>query len=93
MRLPSWEDEFGNSHWRDPSVDDKMARQSLLVLQCAMKGHRIPAEARKSAEFVAAHKAWPIVRNENVTINVLRIEDIEKAKLKAGLIKEIPDKA
>lgn len=80
-----WEDEFGESQWNDKSVDDKMAKTSLLVLQNAMKGRKVLDTQRKSAEFVAAHKAWPMLRGDTVNINVLRLEDIEQAKIKAGL--------
>jgi hypothetical protein len=83
-----WVDEFGEKHWKDPEVDDKMAKQSLLVLQNAMKGRKVGDIQRKAAEFVAAHKAWPRMDGGNVTINVLRLEDIEKAKIKAGLVQK-----
>lgn len=82
-----WQDEFGERHWKDPEVDDKMAKQSLITLQNAMKGRKINDTQRKAAEFVAAHKAWPMIREGGtININVLRLEDIEKAKIKAGLV-------
>ena len=84
-----WVDEFGEHHWKSPDVDDKMAKQSLITLMNAMKGRKVHEVQRKAAEFVAAHKAWPALRDGNVTINVLRLEDIEQAKMKAGLIPKL----
>jgi hypothetical protein len=82
-----WVDEFGEEHWKSPKVDDKMSETSLLVLQNAMKGRKINDTQRRAAEFVAAHKAWPQIRDgSTININVLRLEDIEAAKIKAGLI-------
>jgi hypothetical protein len=64
-----------------------MAKTSLITLQNAMKGRKIGETQRKAAEFVAAHKAWPMIRGESVVnINVLRLEDIQAAKIKAGLM-------
>jgi hypothetical protein len=83
----SWQKEFGKEHWKSPRVDDEMAKTSLITLQNAMKGRKIGETQRKAAEFVAAHKAWPMIRGESVVnINVLRLEDIQAAKIKAGLM-------
>jgi hypothetical protein len=82
----TWEEQFGQAHWKDKDVEEKMAQRSLLVIMNAMDGRKVNEDQRKAAEFVAAHKAWPVIKQpQTVNINVLRLEDLEAAKVKAGL--------
>lgn len=83
--MNEWEKRFGGKRWNDPAVSEELIQKAIMALDDCLMGRKVPPSARKTAQFLAGRLAYPqTTQHQGITIEV-RAEDIERARLKAGL--------
>jgi hypothetical protein len=83
----TWEEDFAERQWNSKEVDEMLSKEAVRVLWNCLKGRKVNEYQQKAAEFIANNKAWPKSKESTtININVLRLEDLERAKIKAGLM-------